>query len=53
MSHCQEFDCAVVNDRFEQAVAELLRLVDGGETARLRLAANRPEIKSLLPLLVA
>jgi len=53
MSHCPEFDCAVVNDRFEQAVAELLRLVDGGETARLRLAANRPEIKSLLPLLVA
>ena len=53
MSHCPEFDCAVVNDRFETAVAELLRLVDGGQPARAALAANRPEIKKLLPLLVA
>jgi guanylate kinase len=53
MSHCPEFDYAVVNDRFETAVAELLRLVDGGQPARAALAANRPEIKKLLPLLVA
>ena len=36
MSHCPEFDYAVVNDRFETAVAELLSLVDGGEAARAR-----------------
>ena len=53
MSHCPEFDYAVVNDRFETAVAELLKLVDGGQPARAALAANRPEIKKLLPLLVA
>lgn len=53
MSHCPEFDYAVVNDRFETAVAELLGLVDGGPPARAALAANRPEIKKLLPLLVA
>ena len=53
MSHCPEFDYAVVNDRFETAVAELLSLVDGGQPARAALAANRPEIKKLLPLLVA
>lgn len=53
MSHCQEFDYAVVNDRFETAVAELLGVVDGGEAARSRLLANRPEINKLLPLLVA
>lgn len=53
MSHCQEFDYAVVNDRFETAVAELLKVVDGGEAARAGLAANRPEIKKLLSLLVA
>lgn len=55
MSHCPEFDYAVVNDRFEQAVAELLSIVDagGGATARPDLAANRPEIKQLLASLVA
>ena len=53
MSHCPEFDYAVVNDRFETAVAELLRVVDGGPPALAALAANRPEIKKLLPLLVA
>ena len=53
MSHCPEFDYAVVNDRFETAVAELLSLVDDGQPARAALAANRPEIKKLLPLLVA
>ena len=53
MSHCPEFDYAVVNDRFDAAAAELLSLVDGGQPARAALAANRPEIKKLLPLLVA
>jgi guanylate kinase len=55
MSHCPEFDYAVVNDRFEPAVAELLRIVDAGgdATARPALAANRPEIKQLLASLVA
>ena len=53
MSHCPEFDYAVVNDRFETAVAELLSLVDARPPARAALAANRPEIKKLLPLLVA
>ena len=53
MSHCPEFDYAVVNDRFDAAVTELLDLVDGGQPARAALAANRPEIKKLLPLLVA
>ena len=50
MSHCREFDCAVVNDRFEQAAAELLAIVDG-HGAKLR--ANRPEIGVLLQTLVA
>ena len=59
MSHCPEFDYAVVNDRFEQAVAELLTIidvdagVDAGAAGRRVLAANRPEIKALLPSLVA
>ena len=59
MSHCPEFDYAVVNDRFEQAVAELLTIidvdagVDAGAAGRRALAANRPEIKALLPSLVA
>ena len=50
MSHCREFDYAVVNDRFEQAVADLLAIVDGHGAA---LRANRPEIGALLQSLVA
>ncbi len=50
MSHCPEFDYAVVNDRFEQAVADLLSIIDGRGGA---LAANRPEISALLPSLVS
>lgn len=50
MSHCLEFDYAVVNDRFEQAVTELLTIIDGHGSA---LAANRPEIRALLRSLVA
>jgi guanylate kinase len=50
MSHCPEFDYAVVNDRFEQAVADLLSIIDGHGSA---LAAKRPEINALLPSLVS
>jgi guanylate kinase len=50
MSHCLEFDYAVINDRFEQAVAELLSIIDGHGGA---LSAKRPGIKSLLDSLVA
>ena len=57
MSHCPEFDYAVVNDQFDKAVAELLSIVDAGADAegrvRSALGANRPEIKQLLPGLVA
>ena len=53
MSHCPEFDYAVVNDRFDRAVAELLSIVDGAPGAGASLAANRPEIKRLLASLVA
>ncbi len=53
MSHCPEFDYAVVNDHFETAVAELLSIVDGAGAAGPQLAANRPEIKRLLASLVA
>jgi guanylate kinase len=50
MSHCLEFDYAVVNDAFEQAVAQLLTIIDGRGAA---LSAKRPEIRQLLDSLVA
>ena len=50
MSHCQEFDYVVVNDRFEQAVADLLAIIDGHGD---KLRANRAEIGPLLQSLVA
>ena len=50
MSHCREFDYIVINDRFEQAVADLLVIIDGHGD---RLAANRAEIGPLLQSLVA
>ena len=50
MSHCPEFDYAVVNDRFEQAVRDLLSIVDGHGAA---LSTKRPEISALLPSLVS
>ena len=62
MSHCLEFDYAIVNDRFEQAVAELLAIVDGqadatadgqGKDKAAALAAKRPELRALLQSLVA
>ncbi len=54
MSHCLEFDFAVVNDRFEQSVAELLTIIDARPGQRpAALAANRPALKPLLQSLVA
>ena len=50
MSHCPEFDYAVVNDDFKRAVSELLSIIDGRGSA---YSAKRPEIKDLLASLVA
>ena len=50
MSHCLEFDYAIVNDHFEQAVADLLAIIDGRGS---QLTARRPEIAGLLRSLVA
>ncbi len=50
MSHCREFDYIVVNDRFEQAVADLLAIIAGHGD---KLTANRAEIDPLLQSLVA
>ena len=49
-THCLEFDYAVVNDRFEQALAELLAIVDGRAAA---LSAKRPDINALLRSLLS
>lgn len=50
MAHCREFDYAVVNDQFENAVAQLRRIVRGdGE----KLLSSRPELTPLLARLVA
>jgi guanylate kinase len=54
MSHCLEFDFAVVNDSFDQSVAELLTIIDARPGQRpAALAANRPGLKPLLQSLVA
>src|SRR3984957_4838009 len=45
MSHYQEFDYVVVNDRFERAQLELGTILDG---AGADLKASRPEISSLI-----
>jgi len=50
MGHCPEFDYAVVNDRFEQAVADLLAIIDGHGAA---LRADRPGLAGFLQSLVA
>jgi len=50
MSHCLEFDYAIVNDRFEQAVAEMLQIIDGQGSS---LLASRAELGPLLQALVA
>ena len=54
MSHCLEFDFAVVNDRFEHSVAELLTIIDARPGQRpAALAANRPGLQALQQSLVA
>ncbi len=50
MSHCLEFDYAIINDHFERAVADLLAIIDGHGSA---LSSKRPEINALLPSLVS
>jgi guanylate kinase len=50
MAHYREFDYVVVNDDFDQAVADLRRIIDGkGEDLR----SNRPELEPLLAELLA
>jgi guanylate kinase len=50
MSHCTEFDYAVVNDRFETALAQLQQIIAGkGDILR----SSRPELAPLLSHLVA
>jgi guanylate kinase len=54
MSHCLEFEYAVVNDAFDKAVEELLAIIDCPPGTRVAaLAANRPSLESLLRSLVA
>jgi guanylate kinase len=49
MSHWDEFEYVVVNETFERAVGELVRVVDGqGED----LAAHRESLRPLLAELV-
>ena len=50
MSHWNEFDYVVVNDDFERAVADLVRVVEGEADD---LAAGRPELRPLLGELLA
>jgi guanylate kinase len=50
MSHCPEFDFAVVNDEFDKALSQLGQILDGRGKA---LAASRAEIEALLPKLLA
>lgn len=50
MSHWSEFDYVVVNDDFERATQDLVRIVEGrGEDLR----AGRPELRPLLDSLLA
>jgi guanylate kinase len=49
MTHCREFDYAVVNDRFEQAVADLAAILDGrGQALKADRAALGPLLQSLV-----
>ena len=50
MTHCTEFDYAVVNDRFELALAELQRILAGRGAG---LESRRAELAPLLADLVA
>jgi len=49
MSHFEEFDCVVVNDDFETAVANLLAILRG----KPGFSANRPDLVPLLADLLA
>ena len=50
MTHWREFDYVVVNDDFEHAVSDLMRIVGGkGED----LVAGRPALQPLLAELLA
>lgn len=49
IGHCPEFDFAVINQDFDQALAELRRVMAGGNGA---LAADRAEIRSLVDRLL-
>ena len=46
MSHYQEFDFVVVNDRFEKAVQDLLAILDGSGHG---LRSHRTELDRLIP----
>jgi guanylate kinase len=49
MSHYAEFDYVVVNDEFDRAVADLVRIVQGeGGEAAAQLAASRPELSPMV-----
>jgi len=50
MSHCLEFDFAIVNDSFDQALSELGSILDGGGES---LRSSRASLKHLLAELVA
>lgn len=49
MSHYSEFDYVVINDDFERAVEDLVRIVGGNGR---QLAADRPELSRLVPNLL-
>jgi guanylate kinase len=50
MTHWREFDYVVVNDNFEHALDDLIRIVSGGGEG---LHAGRPQLQSLLGELLA
>jgi len=49
MSHYGEFDCVIVNEDFERAVADLLQILRGASG----FSANRPELVPLVEELLA
>ena len=50
IGHCVEFDYIVVNDRFDQALADLRAIVSGGGAD---LAAGRAQVRDLIAALAA
>jgi len=48
MAHWREFDHVVVNDRFDQALAELQDVVRGGGAATLKDRAGLAELAGRL-----